>query len=105
MSSGVVVRTDLGHGTAILVEARRAGAQEEDVSIRDLLSFEGVEESIVAVSNRVANAIQRVAPRSASVEFGIDVTLESGTLTGMLAKGSGAATLKVTLNWGGTDGT
>jgi hypothetical protein len=45
-----------------------------------------------------------VAPRSASVEFGIDVTVEAGALTGMLAKGSGTATLKVTLNWSDGDG-
>jgi len=104
MNSSTVVKTDLGDGTLILVEARRAGAQEEDVGIGDLLSFQGVEESIVAISNRVVTALQRVAPRTASVEFGIDVTLESGALTGLLAKGSSAATLKVTLNWGGTGG-
>ena len=104
MATNAVVKSDLGDGFVVLIEARREGAQEADVSVRDLLSFQGVEESIVAVSSRVVAALQRVAPRSASVEFGIDVTLESGALTGMLAKGSGTATLKVTLNWASTDG-
>jgi hypothetical protein len=104
MNGSTIVKTDLGEGTVILVEARRAGAQEQDVGIGDRLAFEGVEQSIVAVSKRVVAALKQVAPRSASVEFGIDVTVESGALTGMLAKGSGTATLKVTLNWGNGDG-
>jgi hypothetical protein len=104
MNGSTIVKSDLGDGTVVFVEARRSGPQEQDVGVADLLSFKGVEESIVAVSNRVVGALRRVAPRSASVEFGIDVTVEAGALTGMLAKGSGTATLKVTLNWSGGDG-
>jgi len=102
MDDSAIVKSDLGEGRVVLVEARRSGG-EEDIGIRDMLSFSGVEESIVTVSQRVFSALERVAPKSASVEFGIDVTVEAGALTGLLAKGSGGATLKVTLNWGGGD--
>jgi hypothetical protein len=49
----------------------------------------------------VMAALTNAQPDHASVEFGIDVTVESGALTGLLARGSGTATLKVTLSWGG----
>ena len=94
-----VVRTDLGDGAEILVEARTPNP-EQDVAVLDKLPWEGVEEAIVKISERVKAAIQSAAPKTASVEFGIDVSVESSGLTGLLAKGSGSANLKVTLTWG-----
>jgi hypothetical protein len=102
METDVVVRrARVGTDHVFLVEARTSGDREEDVGARDLLAFDGVEESITTISERVMAALTKARPDRASVEFGIDVTVESGGLTGLLAKGSGAATLKVTLSWGG----
>jgi len=104
MESDVVVRrAKVGTDQVILVEARTSGDREEDVGARDLLSFDGVEQSITAISERVIAALTHVRPDRASVEFGIDVTVESGALTGLLAKGAGTATLKVTLSWEARD--
>jgi len=100
MQTDVVVRrAKVATDHVILVEARCAGDREEDVGAGDLLAFDGVEQSITAISQRVMAALERARPDRASVEFGIDVTVESGGLTGLLAKGSGAATLRVTLSW------
>lgn len=100
MSSEVpVVRADVGDGKVILVEARTTDP-EEDVGVGDLFKFDGVEDSIRTISERVVSALKGVQPDRASVEFGIDVSVESGALTGLLAKGTGGATLKVTLEWG-----
>ena len=103
METDVVVRkAKVGTDRVILVEARIAGDREEDVGTHQLLAFDGVEQSITAISERVMAALTNARPDHASVEFGIDVTVESGALTGLLAKGSGSATLKVTLSWGAT---
>jgi hypothetical protein len=102
METDVVVRrAKAGTDHVILVEARTSGDREEDVGARELLSFDGVEQSITTISERVMAALTNAQPDHASVEFGIDVTVESGALTGLLARGSGTATLKVTLSWGG----
>ena len=102
METDVVVRrAKVGTDNVILVEARTSGDREEDVGARQLLAFDGVEQSITAISERVMAALTKARPDHASVEFGIDVTVESGALTGLLAKGSGTATLKVTLSWSG----
>jgi hypothetical protein len=102
-SDTVVRRAQVGSDLVILVEARRSADAEEDVGVRNLLRFDGVEKSISTIAQRVTSALQGARPDRATVEFGIDVAVESGELTGLLAKGSGTATLKVTLAWDGSD--
>lgn len=104
MTRDLVVRAQVDSDRIILVEARPSSDPEEDVGVRDLLAFEGVEDSIRTISQRVTEALKSVGPDRASVEFGIDVTIEGGALTGLLARGSGTATLKITLFWDGADG-
>ena len=101
-----LVRADVGNGRIIQVEARPAtGDPEADVGIldrfraTDAMPFDGVTDSIEAIAERVTNALSRVRPDKAKVEFGIDVGVESGGLTALLVKGTGTATLKVTLEW------
>jgi hypothetical protein len=102
-SDTVVRRAQVGSDLVILVEARRPADAEEDVGVRNLLRFDGVEQSISTIAQRVTAALQSARPDRATVEFGIDVAVESGQLTGLLAKGAGTATLKVTLSWDGSD--
>jgi NTP-dependent ternary system trypsin peptidase co-occuring protein len=101
-----IVRADLGQGRVIQVEARTpALSPEADVGLldtikkRENLPFDGVTGSIEAIAERVTAALANVKPDKATVEFGIDVALETGGLTGLLAKGSGSAALKITLEW------
>ncbi|MGE5636930.1 MAG: CU044_2847 family protein [Nocardioidaceae bacterium] len=89
---------DFGGGRLVAMEARNV-SPEQPVGIRDVLSFEGVAESIQAVAERVTAALEQAKPDKAAVEFGVDVGVESGALTGLIAKGTGSATLKVTLEW------
>jgi hypothetical protein len=101
-----LVRADVGGGRIIHVEARPAtGDPETDVAIQnrfkatEAMPFDGVTDSIEAIAERVTNALSRVRPDKATVEFGIDVGVEAGGLTALLVKGTGTATLKVTLEW------
>ena len=107
-----LVRADLGDGRVIQVEARTSGDAasptgdpEADVGLLDAirkqeaLPFDGVTNSIEAIADRVTAALESARPEKATVEFGIDVGVETGGLTGLLAKGTGSATLKITLEW------
>ncbi|MDP8927883.1 MAG: hypothetical protein M3O70_04685 [Actinomycetota bacterium] len=105
---GTVVKVDMGGGRIVAVEARNV-SPEHPVGISDILKFDGVAESIEAVADRVIKALENVKPQRATVEFGVDVGVASGALTGLIATGTGSASLKVTLEWeprtpGGTDG-
>jgi hypothetical protein len=93
-----LVKVDMGDGRVVAVEARNF-SPEQPVGIADVLKFDGVTKSIEAVADRMTAAFDRVKPDRASVEFGIDIGVESGTLTGLVVKGSGNATLTVTLEW------
>ena len=97
-NTNALVKVDMGEGRVVAVEARNV-SPEQPVGIRDVLSFDGVADSIKAVADRVTAALDDVKPDRAAVEFGVDVAVESGALTGLIAKGTGSATLKVTLEW------
>ena len=97
MEEHAVVRSKLG--TQIVQIEVRPTDPEVDVGIEKVLSFQGLADSIEAVTQSMNAVLQRVEPKRASVEFGIDVGVESSGLTALLVKGSGTATLKITLEW------
>lgn len=72
---------------------------EQDVAFGGL-SFNDVTDAIEGISTSLLQSLKKVRPRKATVEFGVEITAESGQLTALLVKGGGHATLKVILEWG-----
>ena len=93
-----LIPVTLANGAKIRVAATVLGG-EEDVAFK-LLSFEEVTKTIEGIADSLQPALQKVKPKKASVEFGLEVAVESGKLTSLLVNGSGTATLKITLEWG-----
>ena len=62
--------------------------------------FQGVTDAIENIAISMLTTLEKVRPKKASVEFGIEFALESGQLTALLVKGSGTSNLKITLEWG-----
>jgi hypothetical protein len=106
VDEATVVKADIGGGRVIQVEVRDPLAEESDVSIDDILSFEGVAEAIEAITDTVMGALRKAKPDKATVELGLDLALESGALTALIVKGKGSAALTITLEWssGGAEG-
>jgi hypothetical protein len=96
-----VIPVDIG-GSTVLVEATVSGSEEEIAGL-GLPSFRGVQEAIESIAGAVTAALQKAAPKKATVEFGCQVAMEGGQLTALLVKGTGSASLKITLEWGGSD--
>jgi hypothetical protein len=94
-----VVKAKLAGNQVIRIEARPVGSAEVDIKVGQILSFDGLVKSIEEVSNGLATALQKAKPDRAAIEFGIDVGVEAGALTALIVKGTGTATLKVTLEW------
>jgi hypothetical protein len=69
---------------------------EEDVSFR-VQSFQGVIDANESISSAMDAAVQKIKLDKASVEFGLEMAIESGELTALLVKGSGTANLKISL--------
>lgn len=94
-----IVTAVLPNGATANVMAFQAGGAQ-DVALGDAFNFDKVRDTIEGISEVVHAAITKVKPDTASVEFGVDVSVESGKLTGLLVKGTGGASLKITLSWG-----
>ncbi len=75
-------------------------SQEEDVAY-GIPTIDGLTEAIEGLSGSILDALKRIQPKKATVEFGLEVGLESGKLTALLVKGTGTASINVTLEWGG----
>jgi hypothetical protein len=101
----VTIAMVLPNHATLHVEATRLRTndlEQEVVDIDRVFSFESVREAILGISSEVAKALEQAKPQKATVEFGIEVCLESGQLTAMLVKGSGKTNLKITLEWSGS---
>lgn len=97
MGQPVLVRVEGAEFYVQLAEA--AGPQP--VGLDQVMSFEGVRETVTAVCGELAKAWEVVKPAEASVELALKVVARAGKLTGMLIDGGGEAALKVTLTWKG----
>jgi hypothetical protein len=91
----VLVESD---GTTFYVEVADSGGVGT-VGLEDLLSFNGVADTVTALAASLASAWKVAKPAEATVEFGLAVTAKSGKLTGLLVEGGGQASLKVTMTW------
>ncbi len=95
-----MIKTHLPNGTTLYVETVLLGGEEE-VGIT-LPDFDEVTHVLEGISQSVVAVLEKVKPRKASIEFGLEMALESGQLTALLVKGTGTSNLKVTLEWGET---
>lgn len=92
-----VIPVTLNDGTVIQVEATVRG--EERVATGTPASFDDLMVAIESLSKAISTTLDKVKPQRASVEFGVEVALESGKLTALLVKGSATASMKVILEW------
>jgi len=92
------IEVELENGKVAYVEATVISGVEAVAF--ETPSFKGVTDAIEEISKSIAGVLEKVKPRKASVEFGVEVGLESGKLTALLVKGTGTASMKITLEWG-----
>jgi hypothetical protein len=76
--------------------ARRRDVAEE---IAEPLSIDVIRSAVEGLARVVQEALVAVKPHTASVEFALEIGVESGKLTALWVKGSGKANLKITLAW------
>ncbi|MDQ2714734.1 MAG: hypothetical protein M3Z08_07500 [Chloroflexota bacterium] len=69
----------------------------------DLAQFKEFTETMGEIAESIVTNLKKAKPRRGSVEFGLELGVESGKLTALLVKGSGTASMKITLEWGDLD--
>jgi hypothetical protein len=92
------IKAELSNGATLHIETVILGG-EEQVADLGIPSFTAVTDAIEGIADSLVNTLKKVKPREATVEFGLEIGLESGKLTALLVKGTGTANLKITLQW------
>jgi hypothetical protein len=93
------LRVALPGGGDMLIEATDTGHALESPLSPALPDFSDVADTIVSLSSALGSAMEKARPSKATVEFGVEVALDSGKLTALLVKGSAKASFKVSLTW------
>jgi hypothetical protein len=93
-----IIPAQLDGDLIIHIQATPLGGEERVVA--GIPSFKEVTDAIEGIADAVVKTLKKTKPRSGSVEFGLEVGVESGKLTALLVKGTGTANLKITLEWG-----
>src|SRR5947209_1729950 len=65
----------------------------------EISSMDDVMASIEDIASSLKKSLAKVKPKKATVELGLEVGLEAGKLTALIAKGSAKANFKITLEW------
>jgi len=96
-----VVKVQLDNGAVVHIETAMLGGDEEVAF--GLPQFDAIGPIVEGIAGSVEKMLCHVKPSKASVEFGLELALETGQLTALLVKGSGTSSMKITLEWGGGD--
>jgi hypothetical protein len=102
---------DEGRGSGQVAEKAGLWREEEKADLwrdrekagtwQDTFDLEGVSKTLEGIAHAVRSALVKVTPSKTTVELGIDLAVKSGKLTALVVEGGAAASLKVTLEWGG----
>ena len=87
----------LPDGRHIHAELKLLGGEEEIAP--KLLSFEGISESISSLAQGLQASLSDLKPSKIKLEFGVQLSIESGQLTAVLVKSTGEGSLKIALEW------
>ena len=95
-----IVQVKLPNGAVVGVEVAQTAEEDRRIAL-EAFSFDGVNHAIEGMVDTLWDTLRKVAPQKATVEFGFEIGVQNGQLTGIFIKGSGKANLKVTLEWSG----
>lgn len=87
-------------GRTVKFEAEVAGGEERVALGLKSIDFDQIGQTIETVLSSIQDTMQKLAPRKASVKFGVKLAVESGQLTALIVKGQGEANLEVVFEWG-----
>lgn len=99
-SRSEIISAELEDGISISIQATPLGGEELAGSLPGTRAFKEVTDTVESLARAMIGTLKKVKPRTATVEFGLQIGVESGKLTALLVKGTGNANLKITLEWG-----
>ncbi|MEA5570291.1 CU044_2847 family protein [Calothrix sp. UHCC 0171] len=95
-SQNKVVSVELADGTVVKVEATLISDRKIGLETRP---FSEATLAIKSLAQEIAETVQTIKPNKAKVRFGIEIGVDAGKLTAVLAKGVSTANIEITLEW------
>jgi len=83
----------------VQVTPLKAKLGEQEVGFEHVFDFRQVIDGLSGIVAAIDQKLKDIAAKKTIVEFGLEIGVEAGNLTALIAKGSGAANLKITLEW------
>jgi len=102
MTRTEIREVELPEGGSFFIEISVPGSGDVRGRRAIAISWSSLEQQIAAVSRSVVRTVRDALPgrpTRCSVEFGVKLTAETGTLLGALAKVSGESTIVVRVEW------
>lgn len=101
-----VVEVELPNGVVALVRVAdvESGSGASKAGPLGRFDLGAVAGTLEGLSTAIKAALAKASPDKVTVEFGLELAVTSGTLTGLLVDGEGSGSLSVTLEWGRGDG-
>jgi hypothetical protein len=94
-----VVPVQVDDGTEVMFVTTVPGREEDVAAFAATYSFRRVAESISALSKSLRATIDSAHPDRATVEFGVELSVEASELLALVVQGSAAGNIRVTLEW------
>jgi hypothetical protein len=91
-----VISVELADGTVVKVEATSMDDRKVGLQTRP---FNEVTVAIKSLAKEIAETVHMIKPDKARVRFGLEIGIDAGKLTVVLAKGTSTANLEITLEW------
>lgn len=94
-----VIKVNLSDDVSCLFEIEESFSREDVNAIEDTFDFSIVTNQVKKISQQLTDTFKKLGNSKTTVEFGVELSVESGKITSMIVKGSGKANLKITLEW------
>jgi hypothetical protein len=94
-----IISVQLDDGTSFKINASNLAGDQDVLDLTTILPFKQVTDTIEGVAKAMLATLQKVQPDKASIEFGVEVAVDSGALSALIVKGTGTGNLKITLEW------
>jgi hypothetical protein len=95
-----IINVVLPNGAQMLVRVTEMESDRaEKLSPMRNLSMEDLFSSLRGFAEQLYDVFHDLKPKKSTVEFGVDIALQSGRLVSLIASGKASGSLKVTLEW------
>jgi len=85
-------------GQLIYIEVASQGGREE-VGLSEAIPFEEMKKILSSIARSIGDTLEETKAKKAVVELGVEFGIETGKLIALIARGTGKANLKISLEW------